>query len=223
MGNSIIIKGADFSAVAVEQITIQGTIVINVIASRSELGTVTGTGMYNEGDTVQISAVAKTNCVFVRWDDGNTEATRSIVVGPISHTYVAIFEIDPTIDIPLELGSPIENEYYTRDTAEVVVRSGFNRYNPIDVSIFAGKTIEINGVLRMGVGASLYSNLENTFTTIRVINTIWRNSSGVANGGSAVFILPENVKNLYLCYDKSWHLEDETVFPGVVATIKAEE
>ncbi len=42
-------------------------------------GTVTGSGTYYEGDEVTITATAVEGYEFVRWSDGNTDATRTIV------------------------------------------------------------------------------------------------------------------------------------------------
>lgn len=92
MGKVLIIKGADFSEVAVAQITPSGSkIRINVVASPSGGGTVTGGGLYEEGTSVQITAVANTGYTFVRWSDGNTNATRTVTVGETPVTYTAIF------------------------------------------------------------------------------------------------------------------------------------
>ena len=42
--------------------------------------TLNGGGTYNEGTTVEISCVPNTGYYFVRWSDGNTNATRTITV-----------------------------------------------------------------------------------------------------------------------------------------------
>ena len=92
MGKVLIIKGADFSEVAVAQITPSGNkIRINVVATPSGGGTVTGGGLYEEGTSVQITAVANTGYTFVSWSDGNTNATRTVTVGETSVTYTARF------------------------------------------------------------------------------------------------------------------------------------
>ena len=93
MGKLLIIKGADFSQVAVDTITTGGRIRINVVANPSIAGTVTGGGLYNEGDEIQISAVPAAGYMFTRWNDGDTNATRTITVGSSSATYTASFEV----------------------------------------------------------------------------------------------------------------------------------
>ena len=92
MGKVLIIKGADFSDVAVAQITPSGNKVrITVAVTPSGGGTVTGGGLYEEGTSVQITAVANIGYTFVSWSDGNTNATRTIMVGETAVTYTARF------------------------------------------------------------------------------------------------------------------------------------
>lgn len=63
---------------------------ITVIAG--EGGTVTGSDMYVAGSTATITAKANTGYKFVKWSDGNTDATRTITVGNTSAVYTAVFE-----------------------------------------------------------------------------------------------------------------------------------
>ena len=93
MGKVLIIKGSDFSKVAVNTVElIIDKITIFVEASPSDGGTVTGGGRYDEGATVQISATANTGYQFLRWSDGDTNTTRTITVGNAPETYTAIFD-----------------------------------------------------------------------------------------------------------------------------------
>lgn len=93
MGKILIIKGADFSAVAVSKVEpIIGKVVITVVANPAGGGTVTGGGSYEEGMSIEISATAASGYRFVQWSDGNTNATRTITVGSSSKTYTATFE-----------------------------------------------------------------------------------------------------------------------------------
>ena len=55
--------------------------------------TTTGSGTYDYGQTVQISATANEHYHFVRWNDGNTESIRTITVSADS-SFTAICEID---------------------------------------------------------------------------------------------------------------------------------
>ena len=81
MGKILVIKGADFSAVAVGRVTLTGKTTVIVLASPTGGGTVTGGGSYDEGQKITISATPASGYSFVRWSDGNTQATRTITVG----------------------------------------------------------------------------------------------------------------------------------------------
>lgn len=93
MGKCLIIKGADFSAVSAGQITIEDPrVVITVVASPAGGGTTTGSGSYDVGDTVTITATPAEGYVFKQWNDGDTNASRTITVGSSATTYTAEFE-----------------------------------------------------------------------------------------------------------------------------------
>lgn len=96
MGKVLIIKGADFSQNAVENIDppTPGTVEITVVASPAGGGTVTGGGSYAEGAEVVITATANTGYTFVKWSDENTSASRTITVGSTAQTYTAIFQLE---------------------------------------------------------------------------------------------------------------------------------
>lgn len=57
-----------------------------------EGGTVTGGGTYNSGATVTITATPNSGYRFVKWSDGNTNATRTITV-TADATYTATFAL----------------------------------------------------------------------------------------------------------------------------------
>lgn len=94
MGKIIIIKGADFSKVSVEKVKLViNKFNISVFSNSEEFGTVTGGGIYEEGNVVTLSAIPNTDCEFVEWDDGVTDATRTIIAGENAKTsYTAIFK-----------------------------------------------------------------------------------------------------------------------------------
>ena len=65
---------------------------VSITVVAGEGGTVTGSDMYVAGTTATITAKADTGYKFVKWSDGNTDATRTITVGTSSAVYTAIFE-----------------------------------------------------------------------------------------------------------------------------------
>lgn len=107
MGKILVIKGADFSAVSVGKVTpIEGDIAITVVADGN--GTVTGSGYYETGDSVTITATPAYGYNFVSWNDGNTNPTRTIVVGSSAQTYTATFVAAEVAErVRLELASAV--------------------------------------------------------------------------------------------------------------------
>ena len=65
------------------------TITLNV--NDDTMGSVSGGGQFEEGTEVTITATPKAECDFVQWSDGDTHATRTIVVTE-SITLTAEFE-----------------------------------------------------------------------------------------------------------------------------------
>lgn len=64
---------------------------INVLANPTEGGICTGTGVYDEGTQINISATPNNKYEFDSWDDGNTNLQRTIIVDELKTTYVATF------------------------------------------------------------------------------------------------------------------------------------
>ncbi len=55
-------------------------------------GAVSGSDMYVPGEEITIKAVAEDGYRFVKWNDGDTNATRKLTVGNTSAVYTAVFE-----------------------------------------------------------------------------------------------------------------------------------
>ena len=56
------------------------TFAVKAVANDTTFGSVLGAGVYNNGDTVTISALGNDDYEFVSWSDGNTDAVRTIIV-----------------------------------------------------------------------------------------------------------------------------------------------
>ena len=69
-----------------------------LIVNASTGGTVSGGGSYNYGATATLKATPSAGYHFVKWSDGNTNASRTVIVTG-SATYVAIFEQDPYLNL----------------------------------------------------------------------------------------------------------------------------
>ena len=61
-------------------------------------GTVSGSGTYNYGATVTLKAAPSAGYHFVKWSDGNTNASRTVTVTG-NATYTATFEQDPYLNL----------------------------------------------------------------------------------------------------------------------------
>ena len=72
---------------------------ITVLSSNPNYGTVTGGGVYMENTTATLTATPYEECMFVNWNDGNTDNPREITVTEDA-TYIATFvrgTYNPTI------------------------------------------------------------------------------------------------------------------------------
>ncbi len=78
-------SGATYTATFIELSTIQ------VVSIDTNQGTVTGSGTYDAGETVIITATPASGYRFDQWNDGNTDATREITVLSGGATYTAKF------------------------------------------------------------------------------------------------------------------------------------
>ena len=84
---------------------------INVVANDPSLGTVTGSGTYPEGTTIEISATPNTGVTFMGWDDGNTDNPRSIIVTQ-DMDFKAIFTVTETYTITVRSANLLQGTTY---------------------------------------------------------------------------------------------------------------
>jgi hypothetical protein len=83
----------------------QGPTIVTVLASSPEGGNVTGGGAYDLGSSIVLTAAASNGWLFSRWDDGETNATRSVIVPPTNITYTANFAPAATITVGVNTNS----------------------------------------------------------------------------------------------------------------------
>ncbi|MBR3980649.1 MAG: InlB B-repeat-containing protein [Bacteroidales bacterium] len=69
------------------------TYVLTVTSADTNMGTVSGGGTYDYNKSVTITATPKTGYHFVKWNDDNTNASRSVTV-TADATYTATFEVN---------------------------------------------------------------------------------------------------------------------------------
>ena len=201
MGKLLIIKGADFSSVAVAKVVpIEDLVSIKVLANPIEGGTCSGTGSYKKGTSVDISAKANKGFNFDKWDDGNKSANRSIVVGYSDKTYTALFKEAASVDL-LSTASVVKGKYWS----SAGVQSDFATYESaeINISAYVGKVIHLRGgyiytaqsTVKNGgwsfitVG-STSSSLEEGKVSPSVVNPVYGQDE-------MYFTVPEGAKTLY--------------------------
>lgn len=83
--------------------TLPTTYTISTFSNDETMGNVTGTGSYEYGTTATLTATPTEHHHFVAWQDGITDATRTVtVIGDA--TYTATFEANiPTVDVVLSI------------------------------------------------------------------------------------------------------------------------
>ena len=84
---------------------------ITVVANDTLLGTVTGSGTYPSGTTIDIEARPYSGAVFTSWDDGNTDNPRSVTVTQ-DMTFMAIFTEVETYLITVRPENPLQGSTY---------------------------------------------------------------------------------------------------------------
>jgi hypothetical protein len=99
-----------------------------VSVSKTGEGTVTGSGTYHYGTSYTITATASTGWKFVKWSDGNTNASRTFTVNKslitayeTSKSYQAIFEVDKINKIYVGTSQPSKIYFGTSEVKEVYV------------------------------------------------------------------------------------------------------
>lgn len=140
MGKILVIKGVDFSATSIEKVKlVADKISINVLANPMEGGICTGTGVYDEGTQINISATPNNKYEFDSWDDGDTNLQRTIIVDELKTTYVAKF-----INTSLELVKII-NGYVSsnKNITDMLGNQQSNAYKVLVYDVSRYSTIKV--------------------------------------------------------------------------------
>jgi hypothetical protein len=78
------------------------TATLTVSANPSSAGTVTGGGTYVVGTNVQITATASIGWLFVTWNDGDTNAVRTVAIPAGGTNFTALFNLNQQADSPMK-------------------------------------------------------------------------------------------------------------------------
>ena len=89
--------GADLFVDAVSMVVCTRT--VTTAASPANGGSVAGGGQYLVGTNITLAAIASNNWLFTRWNDNDTNATRTITVPTTNLTYTANFSPTATITV----------------------------------------------------------------------------------------------------------------------------
>lgn len=124
------------------------TVTLNV--NDEAMGTVNGAGSYTEGTTATISAVANEHYEFDSWSDGNTSATRQIVVNSnitltanfVAMNYMITVTCDETMGTVSGGGS---YAYNTTATLTATAKAGYEFVQWSDGNTNATRTVTVQG------------------------------------------------------------------------------
>ncbi len=129
---------------------------ITATANDITLGTVTGGGVYKRGETAVLTATANEGCRFLKWQDGNTEATRYVGVQK-DETYVATFERIPE---PTRMSVYVRNSFYWGET------DLFDPTDEVDVTYDNGlsETVKVGDLEISGVSTDVVGGANMTIS-----------------------------------------------------------
>ena len=184
----IILKtiGADFSLTNLGYIS-RSYYDIVVSSANTSYGTVTGGGTFTYGSSITITATAKSGYVFTNWSDGNTNASRQIVVTG-NTTYIALFAAQDTCSSPTcspSAGTYTSAQSITLSTATsgATIHYTTDGSTPTTNSLIYSGAISINNtttIRAIAVKSGMTTSSVSTFTF-----TISQSSSGSGSGSSS--------------------------------------
>lgn len=181
---------------------------ITVQSNNTSYGTVSGGGTYDVGSSVIITAAPKPGYEFVKWNDGNTNASRSVTVSS-NKTYTATFE-EEDIALPTKagdalimtirqawkaLGGSTSSVEITWDPSE-----GYNTSTYYVYSITGSNGVNSTSTDLKAVGISWFQQLNKPTTD----GTYWRVGGYKVFGGPLYCISYNSNSDIYnLCWEYS--------------------
>ncbi len=156
-------------------------------------GAVTGDGDYLEGEEVNIVAKPNENYIFIKWDDGNTNATRTITVTS-DKTYTAYFELPKynvsVISSDSEQGTVSGSGEYTNGT-QVTIKATPKEY--YEFTGWLDGNTEINRTIKVTSDTVFIARFIKkeakrvkdicgiTYPAVRIGNQLWMGESMACN------------------------------------------
>lgn len=202
------LNGANFAAncVTTVEIGVQRTIIYTTV-NIDNGGIVTGGGAYAEGTTVQLVATPSKGYSFVKWSDGVTTPTRTIIVGSSNATYNAIFEKNQTALTwafgleeggyqPTEDSITVNTTAYTPTLARINEFIGNNKVTAIKIYVTVPGTFTIlksNKLIKSGEVWALLN--VSKLKEVEITETGWKTivlDEAIDYGTSQVFVATQN-------------------------------
>lgn len=106
-GKSLLGNTAYFTNVSFDLTYTIPAYTLNVVSNNTTYGTVSGGGAFESGATATITATPNDGYRFVKWSDGNTDATRTVTVSADT-TYTAEFAEDGVNDMHCDAVQPVQ-------------------------------------------------------------------------------------------------------------------
>lgn len=153
-------QGSETATISVTQNDVQYT--ITVLSENTDQGDVYGSGTFDEGSEIQISATAHDGYQFLAWNDDNTDNPRTITVTEDA-TYIASF-------IPyasIEGNDASEIEIFPNPTSDFINLSSKETISRIEIISITGK---MACQMEIGNNNATYniSNLSNGMYFVRI-------------------------------------------------------
>ncbi len=133
------------------------TIRVSVTSNQPGWGTTTGTGMYETGKSVTITASPEPGYTFVGWDDNNHDASRTIITGLENIRYTATFQMISNVSVSVQSSNTSQGTVSggrasirpgTSLTISATPRSGYTfvRWNDYDTRATRTITVPVQSI-----------------------------------------------------------------------------
>ena len=128
---------------------VKDTYLVSVESENLAMGTVSGSGEFEYGDNIVISANASEGYKFLQWNDGNTDNPRQIRVENDS-TFIANFTVDDGVGLQDKEKDDISISLYPNPTSENSLLSvkGLNEDATVVVTDVQGKVIASSKLMK---------------------------------------------------------------------------
>ena len=157
---------------------------LTVVSANSTMGTVSGGGTYQAGATATIKAIPNSGYEFVSWNDGNTNATRTITVNS-NATYTASFKAQAAIEDAAKFtvaNVTAQPGGYADVTVSVADNPGIASFViglKFDSSLLTPVSITPNSALISGIT----SNLNSGSTITDTVTAVYSDANGFNDDG----------------------------------------